>query len=248
MANFIPLKNYLLFCLDRLVNEYGLTSPFLDIGCGIGDVSRHFALKGWSGRAIDFSEAAIKKAKDGLAAFKDLEIKHEALSQAKGLFNTVFCIDVLEHIEDDAAALNKIYSFLPIGGYLVLAVVSNPREWRWDDEFYGHCRRYDIEEIKERLAAAGFETVTYWDFTYPFFWIMRRVYVKLKHPPAGAGSDKFMRTAESSLVNAWDVPFLSKFLSKESILWNLLYKFQFRYFKGKIRDGHEMIVLARKIK
>lgn len=45
MANFRPLKEYMFYCLGRCIAQYGLTGPFLEIGCGVGDVSAHLAAK-----------------------------------------------------------------------------------------------------------------------------------------------------------------------------------------------------------
>jgi len=246
MANYPPLKNYLLFCLDRLVTEFRLSGPFLDIGCGIGDVSRHFALKGWPGVAIDFSDAVIEKARENLAEFKNVDVKKESFFQAEGSFNTIFCLDVLEHIEDDTAALKRISSLLSTDGYLILSVPSNPKEWRWDDDFYGHYRRYSMEEIKKKLMEAGLRSLVFWDFTYPVFWLMRRIYSRLRSYSEDNKLDKLMRTTASPLVNAWDIPFCSTLLSRKFILWDLLYKIQFKYFKDEVQNGHEMIILARK--
>jgi SAM-dependent methyltransferase len=246
MANFPPLKNYLLFCLDQLAARFGLSAPFLDIGCGIADISEHFALKGWSGKAIDFSDEAVKEARDNLAAYKNIEVKKESLFQTSGKFNTVFCLDVLEHIEDDTAALNKISSLLSLDGYLVLAVPSNPKEWRWDDDFYGHYRRYSPEEIRKKLTETGFEPLFFSDFTYPAFWLMRRIYTRFKSPCVDEKTDKLMRTTASPMVNAWDIPVFSAFLSRNFIFWKILFRIQYKYFSAKVKNGHEMIVLAKK--
>ena len=37
------------YCLDRFVEQYGLHGPFLEVGCGRGDVSAYLAAKGWQG-------------------------------------------------------------------------------------------------------------------------------------------------------------------------------------------------------
>lgn len=246
MANFPPLKNYILYCLDRLIDEYGLSSPFLDVGCGIADISRHLALKGWHGKAIDFSDIAIEKAKKNLAPFKFIELEKKPLFQETGIFKTIFLMDVLEHIKDDNTALDKIYSLLFADGHLVLTIPSNPKEWRWDDEFYGHYRRYTLKEVKRKLIDARFEPILFWDFTYPIFWVMRRLYTGLKSPFVKIEKDKLVSSTTSSSINAWDIPLCSIFLSYRFILWNFIYKIQFIYFKDKVENGHEMIVLAKK--
>ncbi|MFC1800047.1 class I SAM-dependent methyltransferase [Candidatus Eisenbacteria bacterium] len=246
MANFPPLKNYILYCLDRLIEQYGLESPFLDVGCGIGDVSRHIALRGWCGTAIDASGLAVEAAKKTLASLEAVKVRKEALLEATGTFKTIVVMDVLEHTEDDEAALEKISSLLDRGGHVVITIPSNPGEWRWDDVFYGHRRRYVPEEFKARLVSAGLEPLVIWDFTYPAFWIMRRLYTKWKSMPADVTQDEAARTEISSAVNAWDIPVVSWLLSGGSPFWKLVYRLQFDWFRGRLKNGFEMIVLARK--
>jgi len=246
MANFLPLKNYIIYCLDEFIERFKLSPPFLDVGCGIADISRHLAQKGWQGKAIDLSDSAIKEAQNNLAEFKEVKLDNKSLFQEEGNFNTVLLMDVLEHLEDDEAALKKIASIISPKGHLILCLPSNPKEWRWDDDFYGHYRRYSISDITQRLNHAGFKPVAIWDFTYPFFWLLRRIYTRIKKPPVGSNADKLARTIKSSSVNAWQIPLLSAFLSRNFIFWKLLYKIQFRYFRNNAERGHEMIVLAQR--
>lgn len=156
-------------------------------------------------------------------------------------------MDVLEHIENDNAALEKISSLLFANGHALFAIPSNPREWRWDDDYYGHCKRYAAEEIKKKLIDVGLEPIVFWDFTYPVFWVLRRIYTRLKPFSKNIKDDKYVRTAASSSINAWDIPFLSNFLSRNLFFWDIVYKIQFTYFRNKVRKGYEMIVLARKV-
>lgn len=234
------------YCIDRLIDQYGISSPFLDVGCGIGDVSQHVASKGWQGKAIDFSDIAIKNAKKNLASFPHVEIEKKSLFEEIGTFETIFFMDILEHIEDDNAALKKIFSLLSLGGYVIISVPSNPKEWRWDDDFYGHCRRYPLDDIKKKLIKAGLEPIVFWDFTYPVFWLMRRIYTRLKSCPENLSKDRLYRTYYSTSMNSWDIPFLSNFLQRKCILWNHVYRMQFSCFKNKVQKGHEMLVLAKK--
>ena len=246
MANFPPLKNYIIYCLSRLIKEHNLISPFLDIGCGIGDISSFLAALGWQGKAIDFSEVAVQKARENLAGYRNIQVQKQSIFEETGSYNSIFLMDVLEHIADDKAALNKISSILSADGYLVVSVPSNPGEWRWDDEFYGHYRRYTQQDIKQRLTQSGLYPIVIWDFTYPFFWLMRRVYTRLKSASVENDKSKLARTMNSTSVNAWDMPFFSRLLSRQSIFWGLIYKVQFSCFKERVHKGHEMLILAKK--
>lgn len=245
MANFLPLKHHMFYCLDRFIGQYGLHGPFLEIGCGRGDVSAHLAQKGWQGMAIDFSQAAVAQASVNLAPFPQVTVRQQALADVTGAFDCIVMWDVLEHMEDDRGALRMVARLLAPGGQLLLAVPSNPREWRWDDDFYGHFRRYTVAEMTERLTQAGLQAVAFWDFTFPWFWLMRRIYTRLKSA-APVAADKETSTKASATVNAWDLPLISKLLDRTAVLWYPLHLLQFRFFRNATGRGHEFFVLARK--
>jgi cyclopropane fatty-acyl-phospholipid synthase-like methyltransferase len=57
MANFPPYKAYIVSSLDELI-ELMPCGPFLDFGCGRGDVALHSARRGWCGTALDSSTQA----------------------------------------------------------------------------------------------------------------------------------------------------------------------------------------------
>jgi SAM-dependent methyltransferase len=245
MANFAPLKQYMFYCLDRFIEQYGLAPPFLEVGCGRGDVSAHLAQKGWTGLAIDFSDAAIVHAQRALAPYPGVTVKRQTLAETSGSFACVLLWDVLEHIEDDRAALDAVAKLLRPGGQLLLAVPSNPREWRWDDDFYGHFRRYTVEALTAKLADAGLQSQVFWDFTWPVFWAMRRAYTRIKRAPR-APVDPDTATRASATVSAWELPLVSRALDASAALWRPLQPLQFRMFRNATARGHEFFALARK--
>lgn len=244
MANFAPLNNYSLFILDRLISKYNLKQPFLDVACGTGYVSRHLAKKGWSGKAIDYSEKAIQIAKKNLINYQQVELERKSLSRVRGKYKTVLMFDVLEHIEDDLSALKKINSLLQKDGHLVIAGPSNPTEWRWDDDYYGHFRRYSEKELKNKLVKTGFVHLISYDYTFPVFWILRRIYTSLINKKTVKNKEE--RTKQSSLSYAWDIPLVSTLLNNTSMLWLPIYIIQYTFFKKKIQKGNAMFVLAEK--
>ncbi|HEY8599491.1 MAG TPA: class I SAM-dependent methyltransferase [Thermomicrobiales bacterium] len=91
-------------------------------------------------------------------AVRDADILDDALPrslQADRLDSAV-CINVLEHIEDDRAALRNIYRALQPGGRFFLLVPAHPRLYGTLDEVVGHYRRYTRTEGIEKLCGAGF--------------------------------------------------------------------------------------------
>ena len=71
-------------------------------------------------------------------------------------FELVGAFDVLEHVEDDRAALTHIRGLLAPGGYLVLTVPACARLWSRFDSDSHHFRRYELDQLRERLISAGF--------------------------------------------------------------------------------------------
>jgi len=173
MANFPPLKKHILNLIDELIESHKLTTgTFLDVGCGIGDISLHLAKRGWRGRAIDFSAAAIVKARVSLAPYP-VTAAVDDLFNVKGKFDLIVMATVIEHIKNDTVALQYLRSLLPAepdAAHLIISMPINPqKEWRWDDDFYGHYRRYNPTYLKQQLKECGFEVIEFWDYTYPVF-------------------------------------------------------------------------------
>jgi SAM-dependent methyltransferase len=77
--------------------------------------------------------------------------------------DTVVCLNVLEHIEDDAAAVRDFASVLAPGGRLVLLVPALPALFGTLDVNLSHYRRYDVRGLRDLVSGAGFavETLRY---------------------------------------------------------------------------------------
>jgi SAM-dependent methyltransferase len=246
MANFLPLKNYMFYHLDRLVRQYALAGPFLDVGCGVGDVSAHVTGRyGWTGAAIDTSAIAIAQATQTLAAYP-VVVRRHSLAKEQATYGTVFAWDVIEHVEHDDEMLKQLVGCLRPGGSVVIVVPSNPREWRWDDPFYGHYRRYSEQDMQQLCASAGLRVVDCRDVTWPVFWAMRRLYTWLKRPAPEVVTEKQARTDVSATVNAWHIPILGHLLSQGALLWQLLYWVQYTFCRSAVSRGHEMMILAQR--
>ncbi len=245
MANFRPLNNYILYILDKVISKYNLQPPFLDVACGTGYLSKHLGEKGWYGKAIDFSEKAIKITQDNLQNYKKIIVEKKSAYSENGKYKTILMIDLLEHIKEDSRFLKKVHSLTLPGGFLVICVPSNPKEWRWDDDFYGHFRRYTEIELKSKVIKAGFKPFLFYDYTFPFFWGLRRIYTGLKKSKLG-GLNKEKQTKLSSYKYAWNMPIISGLLYKTSFFWLPIHLIQYYFFKKKISKGSGIFLLAKK--
>jgi SAM-dependent methyltransferase len=71
-------------------------------------------------------------------------------------FDTVVCLNVLEHVEDHIGALQRLYDVLVPGGKLLLWVPADQALFGTMDEQVGHVRRYEREELRALIQDAGF--------------------------------------------------------------------------------------------
>jgi len=71
--------------------------------------------------------------------------------------DTIVCLNVLEHIEDDRATLDDLFALLQPGGRLILLVPAHARLYGSLDEHLRHYRRYEKAELEQKVRAAGFE-------------------------------------------------------------------------------------------
>jgi hypothetical protein len=74
MANFAPLKQYMLRHLGSLIARYGVVGPFADLGTGSGDVARWLAERGWRGIAVEGSPRAAAVASTTLRPCPSVEL------------------------------------------------------------------------------------------------------------------------------------------------------------------------------
>jgi SAM-dependent methyltransferase len=140
--------------LHRLLSRYlGAGSRrILDIGSGSGMMLR--MLRGFgSVRGVETDPALVRHARSNDLDVDVLEFPRELPS---GLFDAVTLFDVLEHFEDDRAALQAVDGLLAPGGFLFVTVPALPWLYSTYDQASGHYRRYDRALLRRRLVERGF--------------------------------------------------------------------------------------------
>ena len=76
-----------------------------------------------------------------------------------GSFDLVTALDVVEHLDDDAAAFREMRRVLRPGGLLLVTVPAHRFLWGDQDEVNLHKRRYSSAELRDRLASSGFDVL-----------------------------------------------------------------------------------------
>jgi SAM-dependent methyltransferase len=78
-----------------------------------------------------------------------------SLPFADGVFDLVCTLDIVEHVDDDDAALAEISRVAAPGAVLLLSAPLHPSRWTAFDDFVGHRRRYEPQQLLSKLAQHG---------------------------------------------------------------------------------------------
>jgi SAM-dependent methyltransferase len=161
----------------------------LEVGTGIG---------GWTNRlagkellvSIDVSTYRLGVASDTCknpnVVFANADICSErAVALASYGFDTVLCINTLEHIEEDGKALRNMFRVLSSGGRLVLVVPAIGFLYGSLDRRYGHHRRYHKGKLRRAMGEAGFEveSIRYRNLLGAVGWFLYGKVFRAQGPP-----------------------------------------------------------------
>ncbi len=126
----------------------------LEIGCGTGHNLPMLAKFG-SVEAIEIDPAAREIASERLGRPVGDAPLPELPGVERGAYDLVAVLDVVEHIEDDVAALAAMKSLLKPGGKILIAVPAHQWMWSAHDVVNHHHRRYSKTTLKTAIERAG---------------------------------------------------------------------------------------------
>lgn len=141
----------------------------LDVGTGSGSNLRLLGEMGFADFAgLDHHDAAIYWCER-----KNLGHVHKGditgIPFADGSFDLVLATDVIEHVDDDMAALREIRRILKPGGRALITVPAFPALWGLQDDVTGHRRRYGRGELPRKLEQAGLARLESFYFNFLLF-------------------------------------------------------------------------------
>ena len=103
--------------------------------------------------------------------------KHDSYPTAEK-FDTVICLNVVEHLENDLGALRNIFDALQENGRAIVLVPCGPGLYGTLDEVLGHFRRYTKPQLAEVAGRAGFHLeslLSFNRFGSPAWWLNARL-------------------------------------------------------------------------
>lgn len=181
---------------------------FLEIGCGQGDLLPYLVALGFEGVGFEISPEVSAMAREIVRPHEPkLRIVTDARELANQTFRYVFAFEVLEHIENDAAALVEWRKWLAPGGRLVITVPAHMKCWTESDEAVGHYRRYERGHLRTLLAKCGYVVELFWSYGFPLTTMTRhlRPWLYRSRSKLICAKSKHDRTLRSSLESTLTV-------------------------------------------
>jgi SAM-dependent methyltransferase len=151
-------RNYFAWQGRMVTREIG--RRVVEIGCGVGNftgllLGRDLVV------ALDIEPDCLERLRERYPGQRNLqtivcdagtaELEHLARFRP----DSCVCLNVLEHIEDDRAALRRMASLLTPGGVVVLLLPAFPSLYGPIDRNLGHFRRYTRRSIRRLAVEAG---------------------------------------------------------------------------------------------
>ena len=157
----------------------------LDVGCGQGSPLEQVARQkqGVELVGVDISQRAVELAQLRMpqATFSVLDLTRESLDRK---FDLIICTDVLEHINDDVAALRNMREMC--GRWCLVSTIQG--RMRPYEKYVGHVRNYRRGELRHKMERAGFRVRRQLDWGFPLYSPLYREVLRFFPPAATQGS------------------------------------------------------------
>jgi 2-polyprenyl-3-methyl-5-hydroxy-6-metoxy-1,4-benzoquinol methylase len=140
-----------------------LGSRVLEVGAGIGTITRRLVNVADFVMGIEPNPNCVSRIQTAMGAhprftLRTCHFEECDASELAGLrFDSVICVNVLEHIADDVAALKGFKEILPPGGRVVIFVPAVQAAYGPLDAELGHYRRYSKRTVRAAFESAGLE-------------------------------------------------------------------------------------------
>ena len=143
--------------------EHQIGRRVLEVGCGVGNVTQLLQdrdlVMGIDVEQACVQERALRYAGRANIVTRCLDVLDPAFTDLERYdFDSIVCLNVLEHVRDDAVALTHMHSVLRPGGRVVLIVPAFESLYGPIDANLGHYRRYSKRHLLQLAGSLGFET------------------------------------------------------------------------------------------
>lgn len=146
----------------------------LEVGCGAGALLHDLRERGFTAVGVESSPSARALASTLLSGVEGVVIT-DSLPPEHEAFDYLLSFEVLEHIEDDVAALRDWVQRLKPGAPCLLSVPASSAKWSLMDVSAGHFRRYDRPDVERLVQRAGLQLGRVETYGFPATWLIERM-------------------------------------------------------------------------
>ncbi len=161
---------------DHLSDPRG---SIMDVGCSSGfllsDIKRSFPYAALIG--ADYLTDLLVRLSQKMPHIPLLQFDLRKSPLETGCLDAITCINVLEHIDDDLAALGEIFRMLKPNGIAHIEVPASPSCYDIYDEHLMHHRRYTMKELSQKCEEVGFsifKKTHLGAFVFPAFYFVKK--------------------------------------------------------------------------
>jgi glycosyltransferase involved in cell wall biosynthesis len=171
----------------------------LEVGCGQGAMGVRLAQRyrylGLEPDQVSWAVAQRRISAAGRGEVRNIRV--DALGPEQ--FDLVCAFEVLEHIDDDVAAVRQWAARLRPGGWLMLSVPAHQGRYGPADELVGHFRRYDPQDMTALLTKCGLTDIEVRQYGFPLGYPLEaaRNLIARRRLTAAPGGSVAERTAAS---------------------------------------------------
>jgi len=160
-----PVHRHNLRRLRETVAALPDVASILDVGCGGGDNLAALAAAGpYRLSGIDISAEAVRIARARVPS-ADVQVADVVASPLPRTFDLVISIQVVEHIDDDVAALRNMAHMAE--RFVYISTIAG--RMRPSEKSIGHVRNYTREELEEKMRGAGLRVLRTEGWGFPFY-------------------------------------------------------------------------------
>ncbi len=144
----------------------------LEVGCGVGNFTHYLRQREYV-LATDNNDEYLTVLRTSTEHLDNVDVQgidweHADFAALRAHeFDTIICLNVLEHIENDRGALETFAAILRPGGRLVLQVPAMSGLYGEIDRAIGHYRRYEVDSLRRLLSQSGFDVAETRYFNLP---------------------------------------------------------------------------------
>jgi len=219
----------------RLLHDLGLKPParILDAGCGWGITLDALERCGYQAVGLDISRRALERIDRPGRFLVEADLTRSIERGGPG-YDAVLALDVIEHLDDDRAAVHRLGTLVRPGGRLIVSVPALPVMFSEFDAIQGHRRRYLPETLRAAFAGSGLELerVFWWGR-----WLVRalgRQRARCRALPGESAAQVYRRYLR---LPPWPLPWVARlaFSLEEGAA-----------LRGRLRTGTSLFAVARR--